>query len=214
LIAAGQYRRILIVGAEVHSTGLDISTRGRDIAVLFGDGAGSCIAESAATWAQADRRGLEILSTELHGDGAHVEELWCEHIGSAHFPTRVTQDLIDEAKIFPKMNGKKVFEHAVKRMTEVSHSVLARAGQSAAQVNWFVPHQANLRINSMVASQLGLREAAAINTITHYGNTTAATIPIGMSHLFEEHELKVDELVLSAAFGAGFTWGAALLRVV
>ncbi len=215
LVQVGKYRRILVVGAEVHSTGLDMSTRGRDIAVLFGDGAGSCIVEGVEDSRSETRpQALEIIGSELHSDGAHVEELWCEHPGSAHFPTRITQELVAEGKVFPLMNGRKVFEHAVKRMTEVSMSLLSRHGLSAADVNLFVPHQANLRINSLVASQLGLREDQVWNTIQNFGNTTAATIPIGLSCAFEAGRLEPGQIVLSAAFGSGFTWGATLLKVV
>ncbi len=204
-IQAGTYSNILVVGAEVHSTGIDISTRGRDVAVLFGDGAGSCLVSDSGA-------GFETVVSELHSQGEYAKELWCEHVGSAHFPVRITKDLVDEATVFPSMNGRKVFEHAVKRMVEVSVSVLEKAGVSPGDVRYFVPHQANLRINSMVAKQLGIAQEACISTIERYGNTTAATIPIGLSHLVEEQELSDGDLVLSSAFGSGFTWGASLLR--
>ena len=207
-VRSGVYQKILVVGAEVHSTGIDITTRGRDVAVLFGDGAGSCIVSKR----DGARAGLSLVESELHSQGEFAKELWCEHVGSAHFPVRVTADLVEEAKIFPSMNGKKVFEHAVKRMIEVSGSVLEKAGVVPEEIRYFVPHQANLRINSMVGKQLGMKEEACISTIQKYGNTTAATIPIGMSHLIEECELQDGDLVLSAAFGSGFTWGASLFR--
>ena len=120
---------------------------------------------------------LEILGTELHSDGAFVEDLWCECPGSAHFPTWLTHDLIDEGKIFPFMNGKIVFEHAVKRMTEVSMSLLSKLNTDSSNISLFVPHQANLRINQFVGKQLGISPEKVFNTIQDYGNTTAATVP-------------------------------------
>lgn len=213
LVSSGVYRRILLVGAEVHSTGLDLTTRGRDIAVLFGDGAGSCVVERKED-ATGGSLTLEVIGTELHSDGAHVEELWCEHPGSSHFPVRITKELIEEGRCFPKMNGKRVFENAVKRMTEVSLSLLSKHGITPPEVRMLVPHQANMRINQMVASHIGLKDDQCFNTIDRFGNTTAATIPIGLSCLEEAMLVKSGDIVLSAAFGSGFTWGAALLRVI
>ncbi len=210
LISTGVYENILIVGAEVHSTGMDKTTRGRDIAVLFGDGAGSCILS------HGKRSGLsfELVGTELHSDGAYAKELWCEHPGSVLFPDRLTEELVREGKVFPEMNGRLVFENAVRHMTEVSLSLLAKHGYGSSDVSLFLPHQANLRINTMVAQKLGLNESQVFSTIQDYGNTTAATIPIGFTRAVEEGAFTSGDLVLSAAFGSGFTWGAALYRVV
>lgn len=209
-VRAGVYRRVLLVGAEVHSTGLDISTRGRDVAVLFGDGAGSCIVERRDDAPSGSS--FEVLGIELHGDGAYAQELWCEHPGSAHFPTRLTPDMVAKGATFPRMNGRKVFEHAVRGMTEVSRSLLRSLSIDISQIGLFVPHQANLRINQMVAEQLGLSSSQVFNTIERYGNTTAATIPIGMSEAGAQGRVTPEMLVLNAVFGSGFTWGAALLR--
>ncbi len=211
-IRAGTYSRILLVGAEVHSTGLDVSTRGRDIAVLFGDGAGSCIVEAQTEESLNYTDSFTVIDSELHSDGEFVKELWCENVGSAHWPVRVDAEMVAEGRIFPQMNGRKVFEHAVKRMAEVSLSLLTKHGLSANDVAYVVPHQANLRINQMVGKQLKIAPEKVWNTIEKYGNTTAATIPIGMSHLVEEQSLEKDSFVLSCAFGSGFTWGAGLLR--
>ena len=211
LVKTGQYEQVLLVGAEVHSTGLDISTRGRDIAVLFGDGAGSCIVSRGKN-PQA-KYNFEFLGSELHSNGDFVKELWCEHPGSAHFPTRITMDLIEEAKCFPTMNGKAVFQHAVRDMTEVSLSLLSKLKLSPSDISLFLPHQANLRINSMVAQQLGLTEGQVFNTIQKYGNTTAATIPIGFTDAIEAGIMKPGMIILSAAFGSGFVWGASVWRV-
>lgn len=211
-IESGVYQRILVVGAEVHSTGLDITTRGRDIAVLFGDGAGSCIVERAGS-SKGSSPSFFLRGTELHSEGTFADQLWCEHPGSAYFPIRISAELVEQARIFPAMNGKLVFEHAVRRMVEVSQNLLARLECSPSEIRLLIPHQANLRINSLVAKQLGLSEEQVFNTIQQYGNTTAATIPIGFSHAVQEQKLNSGDKILSAAFGSGFTWGAALFEV-
>lgn len=211
LIETKKYHNILVIGAEVHSTGLDKTTRGRDIAVLFGDGAGSCLISSAPS---ENELSFECLGTELHADGAFVEELWCEHPGSAHFPTRITHDLVEEGKCFPSMNGRVVFQHAVKRMVEVSESLIGKLRFDKKDISLFLPHQANLRINTSVAESLGLNSSQVFNTIHEYGNTTAATIPIGFTDALDQGKIKKGDVILSAAFGAGFTWGAALFRAV
>jgi 3-oxoacyl-[acyl-carrier-protein] synthase-3 len=211
LIRAGQYQRILLVGAEVHSTGLDISTRGRDVAVLFGDGGGAVLVERAAT-APRGAMLFEFLGSELHSDGAFAGELWCQYPGSLHFTHAITPDEFAAGETFPKMNGRKVFEHAVRSMTEVSHSLLAKLGLDSSQVSLFVPHQANLRINQLVGESLKLSSNQVFNTIERYGNTTAATIPIGMTDAVGEGKIAEDSLILHAAFGSGFTWGAVAVR--
>lgn len=200
LVDSGKYNNILLVGAEVHSTGLDISTRGRDIAVLFGDGAGSCIVSREGS-------GYKFLGSKLFSDGAYLKELWCEHPGSAHFPTRVTSDILDNC--FPSMNGKVVFQFAVKRMTECCFELLKNLGLSTNEIGLFLPHQANLRINQMVANELGLVESQVFNTIQKYGNTTSATIPIGFVDAESEGVINSNSIILSAAFGSGFVWGSA-----
>jgi 3-oxoacyl-[acyl-carrier-protein] synthase-3 len=214
LIASGQYQRILLVGAEVHSTGLDVTDRGRDIAVLFGDGAGSCLLESTSSALNTGALPkFELLGTELHSDGNFAKELWCEHPGSLQYPNRITEELVRDARCFPSMNGRKVFEHAVKQMVEVSKSLLAKFSLSPTQIAHFIPHQANMRINQMVAETLGIKAEAVHSTIQKYGNTTAATIPIGFSEAVETSNFVAGEYVLSAAFGSGFVWGAALFKV-
>lgn len=210
LVNSGCYKNILVVGAEVHSTGLDVSTRGRDIAVLFGDGAGSCMVSARSD--NLPQNSFDFLGSELHSDGRHIRELWCEHPGSATYPVRLTEEIVREAGIFPHMNGRKVFENAVKRMTEVSLALLDKLGLSPADINCFVPHQANIRINQMVAQQLGLGEDQVVSTIQRVGNTTAASIPIGMCEAISGGKLKPGGYVLNAAFGSGFTWGATVLR--
>lgn len=238
LIAAGKYSRILFVCAEIHSRGLDLSTRGRDLAVLFGDGAGSCIVESAAekpssvkpsgvkpsgvkpisVKPSSEKLGnaisFEVLDTELHSDGSGHSDLWCELPGSVAYASQLTPEMLDAGRAFAKMNGRKVFENAVKRMTEVSLSVLGKVGLSPKDLTLIVPHQANQRINTMVAKELGLSESQVFNTIQKYGNTTSATIPIGMCDAVAAGAIKSGDYILQSAFGSGFTWGAAVLRAI
>lgn len=205
LIKTGQYERILIVGAEVHSTALDFTFAGRDVTVLFGDGAGAVVVGAAPEGHPG------ILAHALHSEGKYAKELWTEYPSSANNP-RVSHEAIDQGRHYPQMNGRMVFKHAITRMVEVSQEVLTKAGKSVAEVNLLLPHQANLRINQMVASQLGIPEEKMVNTISWTGNTTAATIPICMCEALKQKKLKNNDLVLLTAFGAGFTWAASLLH--
>lgn len=207
LVRTGQYKRILIVGSEVHSRGLDLTTRGRDVSVLFGDGAGAAVIGPAES---DDESG--ILSVRLHADGSYAKELWIESPGCAFYPTRMTSEMIDDARIYPKMNGKTVFMHAVRRMPEVLMESLEATGMKLEDIDLLVPHQANLRINEAVAKGLGFPEHKVFNTIQRFGNTTAATIPIGLSEAVAQGKLKPGMLVGLVAFGSGFTWGSALIR--
>lgn len=206
LVRTGQYKRILIVGAEMHSRGLDLTTRGRDVAVLFGDGAGAAIV------GPSDDSSSGILNVQLHADGSYAKELWIEAPGCAFHPTRMSHEMIDNTSMFPKMNGKTVFIHAVKRMPETLMESLKATGHKLEDIDLLVPHQANLRINEAVAKGLGLPEDKVFNTIQRFGNTTAATIPIGLSEAVAQGKLKPGMLVGLVAFGSGFTWGSALIR--
>jgi len=205
-VRAGVYRHVLLVGAEVHSTGIELADRGRDVAVLFGDGAGAAIVGPATEPGQ----GLHAL--KLHADGAGAKELWLEAPASAYDP-RLTKEMIDEGRHFPAMNGKQVFRWATEKMPEVSRAVLEEAKMEPAAVDLFVPHQANLRINQLVCQKLGIPEAKTVANIERYGNTTAATIPLGLSEAWREGRCRRGSNVLFAAFGSGFTWGAAALRL-
>jgi 3-oxoacyl-[acyl-carrier-protein] synthase-3 len=205
LIKTGQYEHILIVGAEVHSTALDFTFAGRDVTVLFGDGAGAVVV------GPAPEGHLGILAHALHSEGKYAKELWTEYPASAHNP-RVSHEALDQGRQYPQMNGRMVFKHAVTRMVEVSREVMAKAGKSIEEVDLLLPHQANIRINQMVASQLGISEDLMVNTISWTGNTTAATIPICMCEALRQEKLKDNDLVLLTAFGAGFTWAASLLH--
>ncbi|MCB0318533.1 MAG: ketoacyl-ACP synthase III [Bdellovibrionales bacterium] len=214
LVSVGRHKKVLLIGSEVHSTGLDKTTRGRDVAVLFGDGAGACIVELEAERSSKASDSLRFIDSELHADGKYIKELWNECPGSSAYPERLTLEMFEEARIYPYMNGRLVFEHAVKRMVEVSSSILNKNKLKIEDVSLLVPHQANLRINKMVAHSLGIPVEKAFNTIQKYGNTTSATIPIGLADALAEEKLLPGGLVLTPAFGSGFTWGAALFEVV
>lgn len=207
LIRTGLYKKILVIGAELHSRGLDLTTRGRDVSVLFGDGAGA-----AVVGATTDKDESQILSVHLHADGNYAKELWIEAPGCSFAPTRVTHAMIDDASIFPKMNGKTVFMHAVRRMPETLMEALAYNKKKIEDIDLLVPHQANLRINEAVAKAMSIPENKVFNTIQRFGNTTAATIPIGLSEAVAQGKLKKGMLVGLVAFGSGFTWGSALIR--
>lgn len=206
-VRAGTYDHVLVVGAEVHSTGLDLSTRGRDVAVIFGDGAGAVVVGPSPD----PQRG--ILSCHLHAEGKYAEKLWIEAPGSRLRP-RLTEEMItgSEGRIFPKMEGRYVFRHAVTRMPEVIREALDANGLRIEELDLLVPHQANLRINQMVAAEFGLSDDKVVNNIDRYGNTTAASIPLALYEALEDGRLRAGQLVCLAGFGAGFTWGAALLR--
>ncbi|QQR91452.1 MAG: ketoacyl-ACP synthase III [Myxococcales bacterium] len=205
-VRCGMYKHVCLVGAEVHSTGLDFSDKGRDVAVLFGDGAGAVIVGPAIRPQQG------IIDIELHADGSGAKELWVEAPTSAHFP-RIDHAMIDEGKQFPRMNGKQVFRWATEKMPEVSLSILKKNKIPLDDVDLFVPHQANMRINELVAKKLGINPDKVVHNIEKYGNTTAASIPMALSSAWEEEKALPGQLVLFAAFGSGFTWGSALVRL-
>ncbi len=203
-VRSGMKRCVLVVGAEVHSSGLDVTTRGRDVAVLFGDGAGAAV----VTPTDGPSR---ILDSELHADGRYAEILMVEAPASRMQP-RLTAEMMEEGRHYPKMDGKAVFKHAVERLPEVVHSILSRNGMTLADVALFVPHQANMRINELVTRHLGIAPGKVVHNIQKYGNTTAASIPIALHEAALAGRVKEGEIVLLAAFGAGLTWGANLVR--
>lgn len=204
-IKTGMYRRIMVVGAEIHSTGLDLTTRGRDVAVLFGDGAGVAIVEPST---DPDRG---ILSTHLHADGRFARELYAENPGGLHIP-RLTHEMIDNASIYPIMNGRQVFKHAVVRFCDAIEECLTANGVSQEQIGLVIPHQANQRITEAVAQRFNLGMDRVFSNIHKYGNTTAASIPIALHEALTEGRIKDGDYVVLVAFGSGFTWGSALLR--
>jgi 3-oxoacyl-[acyl-carrier-protein] synthase-3 len=209
-IRSGMKNRILVVGAEVHSKGLDKSTRGRDVSVLFGDGAGAVILGGFD--GPMDQAKSQVLSTHLHADGRFAKELWIPEPGMAHPGDRLTAERLVDANQYPKMNGKTVFMHASKKMPEVVQEALSANSLEISQIDLFVFHQANLRINEMVSKQLGIPEGKVFNTIDRFGNTTAASIPLGLSEAEKAGKLKPGMLVMTAAFGSGFTWASAVIR--
>ncbi len=204
-IRTGSFKHVLVIGSEVHSTGLDVSTAGRDVTVLFGDGAGAVVVGRAA-----DDQHL-ILSTHIHADGSEAEILWTEYPASARNP-RITAEAMAERKHYPVMNGKKVFKHAVTRMPQAIMEGMIANGLQLADLDMVIPHQANLRINQMVGQMIGLPPEKLHNNIQKYGNTTAASIPICMHEAIELGKIKPGSLVCLVAFGAGLTWGSAFLR--
>ncbi len=205
-VRARTYRHVLLVGSEVHSTGVEFADRGRDVAVLFGDGAG------AAVIGAATEPGQGIKAIALHADGSGAKDLWVEAPASAYQP-RLTPEMLAEGRHYPKMNGKAVFRWATEKMPEVVREVLTTAGLGVEQVDLFVPHQANLRINQLVAHKLGIPESKTVHNIEKYGNTTAATIPLGLSEAWREGLCRRGSNVLMAAFGSGYTWAGAVVTL-
>ena len=207
-IKTGMNKNVLLVGAELHSKGLDKTTAGRDLAVLFGDGAGALV----LTAADKDAAGGEVLATKLYSDGRFARELWAPLPSLDEPGDWITPEKIATKDYYPKMNGKTVFVNACKRMPEALMAVLGETKYKLEDVDLFLFHQANMRINEMVAKQMGIPAEKVFNTIERFGNTTAATIPIGMDEAVKAGKLKPGMLVASAAFGSGFTWAAALIR--
>jgi len=204
-IQNGVYDNILVVGSEVHSVVHKMTTEFRDTAVLFGDGGGAVVLTSS----EDEKRG--ILSTHLHADGTYAKDLWLEIPGSKQNPW-LTKEMIDDERHHPKMNGKKVFKHAVKRFPEVIKEALEKNSLTVDDISLLIPHQSNLRITQAVAKRLGLGMEKIYNNIDRYGNTTAASIPIALDEAVEEERIKDGDIVIFAAFGAGFTWASAAIR--
>jgi len=208
LISAGRYRRILVVGAEVHSTGLDLSTAGRDVSVIFGDGSGAVILEATDNDAR-DAPGL--LEIRLHSQGKFARKLWVEAPASS-IQGRITHEMIDDRRIFPYMDGRFVFKHAVTRMPEVLVETLNAASLKLDDIDLFLFHQANLRINEFVAQKLKIPAEKLLNNIQRLGNCSAGALPILMAEASRSGLLTPGKLVSLTAFGSGFTWGSVVLR--
>ena len=206
-IRTGKARNVLLVGGEIHSTGIDLTTRGRDVGVIFGDGAAAAVLSGEPD----PKRG--ILSTHLHAEGKYAEKLWLEAAASRSRP-RLSPEMFegDKPAIFPRMDGRYVFKHAVTRFPEVIQEALTAHGLTIADLDLLIPHQANLRISQMVAMGLGLREDQLFNNIDRYGNTTAASIPLALYEAARAGRVRPGAVICLAAFGAGFTWASALMR--
>ncbi|RIL03460.1 MAG: 3-oxoacyl-ACP synthase [Proteobacteria bacterium] len=207
-IRSGQMRRVLVVGCEVHSTGLEFTTRGRDTAVLFGDGAGAVVLE--ANDDPSDRAGL--LALRMHAQGEHGKRLWLEAPGSSFYPSRITHEMLDAGLHFPRMEGRFVFKHAVTRMPEVLREALDAAGVKQDDVDHFLFHQANLRINEFVAHSLGIPPEKCPSNIERYGNCSAASIPMLLDEIVRAGRVERGQLLALTAFGSGFTWATAIVR--
>jgi 3-oxoacyl-[acyl-carrier-protein] synthase-3 len=199
-------RRVLLVGAEVHSTGLDISTRGRDVAVIFGDGAAAVCLEGVETDAPEG-----VLSSCLHADGSLAESLMTFAPASRENP-RLDENMLKEGKHFPTMDGRNIFKTAVRRLPEVVGEALKKADMPLAAVDLFIPHQANLRINQAFAKALDIPQSKVYNNIQRYGNTTAASIPLALDEAIEKGLVGAGSTVMFLGLGAGVTWGAVLYR--
>lgn len=204
-IKTGMYETILLIGAEIQSTSLDLSTRGRDVSVIFGDGAG------AAVITATDDNQKGILTTHLHADGRFADKLWADAPSVNDHP-RITHGLLDTDRLYPKMEGRFVFKHAVVKFPEVINEALRAAGFNKDDLDLIIPHQANLRITEAVAHRLEVPRDKVYSNIERYGNTTAASIPIAMSEAVEQERIKDNSLVCLASFGSGFTWASAIIR--
>ncbi|WP_017731466.1 beta-ketoacyl-ACP synthase III [Nafulsella turpanensis] len=206
-IKTGMYKNVLVVGAEIQSSLMEMNNRGRNVSVIFGDGAGAAVLQAS------NDKGKGILSTHLHADGRFAEELYVKDPGSSRHPEeRVSPQLMESPSIRAHMNGNMVFKHAVVRFQEVIQEALDANGFQKQDIDLLVPHQANLRISNYLQEQLGLADQKVYNNIMRYGNTTAASIPIALSEAWAEGLLKEDQLICLAAFGSGFTWASALIR--
>ncbi len=215
-IKAGFARTVLVVGTEIHSTSLDISDRGRDIAVLFGDGAGAAVLQAGEGPLEGRTGGRigghsDVLASVLHSQGEFAHELWCE-LPSGSQPGRITAAQIAEGRHYPHMNGRAVYTHAVRRFCEAIQEVLDAGGVAKQDVKLVIPHQANLRITEAVTKRFDLAPERVYSNIHRYGNTTAASIPIALSEASREGRLARGDLLVLVAFGSGFTWGANLIR--
>ncbi|TPV34013.1 ketoacyl-ACP synthase III [Paucihalobacter ruber] len=207
-IKTGMYKNVLVIGSELHSRGLDKTTRGRGVSVIFGDGAGAAV----LTREENPKKG--ILSTHLHSQGEHAEELVVTAPGMGlRWVTDILKDNNpDDESYFPYMNGQFVFKNAVVRFSEVIMEGLQKNNFGPQDIDMLIPHQANLRISQFVQKKFGLSDDQVYNNITKYGNTTAASIPIALTEAWENGKIKEGDTVVLAAFGSGFTWGSVIIK--
>lgn len=207
-VKSGMYNNVLVIGSELHSHGLDMTTRGRGVSVIFGDGAG------AAVVSREEDTSKGVLSSHLHSEGQHAEELSLIAPGMGkRWVTDILEDQNpNDESYFPHMNGQFVFKNAVVRFTEVIMEGLQKNNLTPADIDMLVPHQANLRISQFVQKKFGLSNDQVFNNIMSYGNTTAASIPIALTEAWEQGKIKSGDLVVLAAFGSGFTWGSVIIK--
>lgn len=204
-IKTGMYKNILVVGAEYHSNGLDKTTRGRTVAVLFGDGAG------AVVLSRSEKEGSGILTSNLHSQGEFAEQLAVTSPSIKHWIPELMANP-DDLTYYPYMDGQLVFKHAITRFAESIEEALAASQLKTEDVNLFIPHQANLRISQMVQRKFRFTDDQVFNNIQKYGNTTAATLPIALTEARQQGRVKEGDIVVLSAFGSGFTWGSVILR--
>lgn len=206
-IKTGMYKNILVIGSENHSGGLDFTTRGRSVSVIFGDGAG------AAVVSRNEQDDTGILSSHLHSEGKHKDELALQGPSTEYWvPEIIEKNPQEDIPYYPYMNGQFVFKHAIVRFAEVIHEGLEANGLTVADIDMLIPHQANLRISQFIQQKLKLSDDQVFNNIQKYGNTTAASIPIALSEAHKAGKIKKGDLVVLATFGSGFTWGSVIVR--
>lgn len=205
-IKTGMYKTVLVVGAETQSNFVEYSDRHRHVAVIFGDGAGAVVLQ------RTEDKNKGILSTHLYSDGSMAEELFCPHPGTKN-KVRITPEMLTDGSLLAHMNGNLVFKHAVTRFEECISAALNANHYTIQDVDLLIPHQANLRIADYIAKKFELPENKVFNNIQKYGNTTAASIPIALSEAWQEGKVKPNDLLCFAAFGSGFTWASALVRM-
>ncbi len=204
-IKSGTYKNILVVGAEVQSTALNLTDEGRDTAVIFADGAGAAVLS-------ATQKENGILATKLRSEGKYAKELWVESPSSSKGFPRIDKDDLDSGKQFLKMNGKTVFKMAVKYFPEIILETLESINMSIDDINLLIPHQANIRIIQMVQKKLGLSNKRVFSNIDRYGNTTAASIPIALCEALDQNRIKHGDIIALAAFGSGFAWASTIIK--
>lgn len=206
-VKTGMYKNVLVIGSENHSGGLDFSTRGRSVSVIFGDGAG------AAVVSRNDSGKGGILSTHLHSEGKHKNELSLQGPSTQHWvPEIIAENPQENIPYYPQMNGQFVFKHAIVRFSEVINEGLQANGLGVKDIDLLIPHQANLRISQFIQQKLKLSDEQVFNNIQKYGNTTAASIPIALTEAWESGKINEGDIVVLAAFGSGFTWGSAIIQ--
>lgn len=204
-IKTGMYKNVLVIGAEYHSNGLDKTTRGRGVTVIFGDGAGACVLT------RTDDNTKGILSTHLHSEGKYADKLIVESPSIAHWVPEIMANK-DDVSYFPYMDGQFVFKNAVVRFSEVIVEGLTKNNLQKEDIDMLIPHQANLRIAQFIQKKFGLSDDKVYNNIMRYGNTTAASVIIALTEAWEEGKISSDDIVVLAAFGSGFTWASAIIR--
>ena len=205
-IKTGMYKNILVIGSELQSTGLDLSTRGRGVGVIFGDGAGAVVLSRSDD-------DSDILSNHLHSEGKYASELTVKVPGGENPPNKLVENWDPEdLTYYPYMNGNYVFKHAVTRFPEAIMEGLNANNLTPQDIDLLIPHQANLRISQFVQKRLRMKDEQIMNNIQKYGNTTAASIPIAMTEAWEQGRMKRGDIVVTAAFGSGFTWGSNIIK--